>query len=546
MATLAPISESSAFGDMDTPRFSIANMREKYKVPAKSKAPRITFVSKFYKNQEQEKKDNLSKAEQRSAGEEKIMAPPPEVMLYHAVDNFSKALPFVYILHVTGSVTYFLWGGLTAAEYIFLNHSLILLLIIDAWTSYDQWLYMFGPERMDAVAQASGEGRIPEKPTLRRRTDLHRPSQINEANPSSAQIQERSKVGIVNFSHYHLSFFNYFYLFKLRLRFDFVLNAARNLIRHRIITYLIKSGIYEKAYRLYPLYHKHWEKGPRACIGESCLETTIMLGLSELDENKQTATFKYSNWTACSNIAPDKIMSIDLMIIKVDLNTRMCTYAEVNGEEWTDMKEVLQLQYMLITGYYHPVVHLYANWFYTDNAADPCYQFGLLTLITNSVSFWGGTIAAGYDDPVPWRTILIRNALKGLHFHYMEDLKKFCKYSTTGRFLLEARRLCKKHCAKQRPGDEHFFEAFFIACILHNVDHAVMTRMNNPADMDYLGPHELTSSELIRVMFCVPHDELFITSSFRRSRIPWVQDLYRDLRQIDRTLADNCHCGIRF
>jgi len=543
MAGLAPISEDSALGGSQ--RYSMANMRDKFKVPTKSKAPRITFISGFYKNQKQDK-DALVKEITERAEDEKALAPPPEVILYHAVDNISKTLPFLYIIHITCSITWFLYGGISAAQYILINHSLILMLFIDAYTSYDQWLFMFGPERMDAVAQRKGEGRIPDKPTLRRRTDLHRVSQINEANPSQDQIKERSKVGIVNFSHYHLSFFNYFYLFKMRLRFDFVLNAAKNLIRHKFITFLIESGLYEKAYRLYPLYHKHWEKGPRACIGESCLETTIMLGLSELDEIKQTATFKYSNWVACSNIEPDKIMSIDLMVIKVDLKTRMCTYAEVNGEEWTDMREVLQLQYMLITGYYHPVVHLYANWFYTDNAADPCYHWGLLTLITNSVSFWGGTIAAGYDDPEPWRNILIRNALKGLHFHYAEDLRKFCKYSTTGQFLLEARKLCKKHCAKQRPGDDHFYEAFFIASILHNVDHAMMTRMNNPADLTYVGPHELCSSQLIRVMFCAPHDELFITSSFRKSNIPWVQELYRDLRVINRTLADNCHLGIRF
>jgi len=541
MAALAPISEDNAFATSQ--RFSMAKMREQFKVPTKSKAPRITFINGFYKNQKKEKAATI--AEKTQAAERTLTAP-PEVLLYHAVDSFSKTLPFVYIFHIFGSITWFLWGGLTAGQYVFLNHSLILLLVIDAWTSYDQWLFMFGPERMDAVAQNKGEGRIPDKPTLRRRTDLHRASQINEANPSTTQMKERSKVGIVNFSHYHLSFFNYFYLFKLRLRFDFVLNAGKNLIRHKIITFLISSGIYEKAFRLYPLYRKHWEKGPRACIGESCLETTIMLGLSELDEIGQTATFKYSNWVACSDIEPDKIMSIDLMVIKVDLKTRMCTYAEVNGEEWTDMKEVLQLQYMLITGYYHPVVHLYANWFYTDNAADPCYHWGLLTLITNSVSFWGGTIAAGYDDPEPWRNILIRNALKGLHFHYLEDLQKFCKYSKTGRFLLEARKLCKKHCASQRPGDEHFYEAFFIASILHNIDHAMMTRVNNPADLTHVGPHGLKSSELIRVMFCVPHDEMFITSSFRKSDIPWVQALYRDLRAIDRTLADNCHLGIRF
>jgi len=545
MVSLAPISEDSSFAKAANPRMSMQDMRDKYKVTTKTKAPRVTFINAFYKDQEKSKTDIIAE-QNKPVEEEKIIVPPPDVMLFHAVDNFSKTLPFVYILHITGSITYFLWGGLTALEYLFINHSLALLLIIDAYTSYDQWKFMFGPERMDAVAQRKGEGRIPDKPTLRRRTDLHRPSQINEASPTKSQLSERSKVGIVNFSHYHLSFFNYFYLFKMRLRFDFVLNAARNLIRHKIICSLINSGLYPKAYRYYPLYQKHWDKGPRACIGESCLETTIMLGLSELDEIKKTATFKYSNWVACCNIEPDKIMSIDLMTIVVDLDTRMCTYCEVNGEEWKDMREVLQLQYMLITGYYHPVVHLYANWFYTDNAADSCYHWGLLTLITNSVSFWGGTIAAGYDDPEPWRKILLRNALKGLHFHYVEDLQKFSKYSKTGRFLLEARKLCKKHCAHQRPGDDHFYEAFFIACVLHNIDHAQMSRMNNPADMDYLGPHELTSSELIRVMFCVPHDEMFITSSFRRVQIPWVQDLYRELKKLDQTLADNCHLGIRF
>jgi len=522
----------------------MANMKDKYKITTKTKAPRVTFINAFYKDQEKSKADIIGE-KNKAVEEDKTIVPPPDVMLFHAVEGFSKTLPFVYILHIAGSITYFLWGGLTALEYLFINHSLALLFIIDAYTSYDQWKFMFGPERMDAVAKSRGEGRIPDKPTLRRRTDLHRPSQINEANPSTSQLSERSKVGIVNFSHYHLSFFNFFYLFKMRLRFDFILNAAKNLIRHKIICFLINSGLYPKAYRYYRLYRPHWEKGPRACIGESCLETTIMLGLSELDEVKRKATFKYTNWIACSNIEPDKIISIDLMTIVVDLDTRMCTYCEVNGEEWKDMREVMQLQYMLITMYYHPLIHLYANWFYTDNAADPCYHWGLLTLITNSVSFWANSLA-GYDGYEPIRTILLRNTLKGLHFHYLEDLQRFCKYSHTGKFLLEARRLCKKHCANQRPGDDHFYEAFFIACILHNVDHAMMTRMNNPADLNYVGRRELTSSELMRVLVCEPHDELFITSSFRRSRIPWVQDLYRELKALDQTLADNCHLGIRF
>merc|ERR1719397_1399339 len=133
-------------------------------------------------------------------------------MLYHAVDSFSKALPFVYLLHVTGSITCFL----TRSRCLHLVRSMALYV----------WTGAYG---------RSGAGQ-------RRRTDLHRPSQINEANPTSDQMKERSKVGIVNFSHYHLSFFNYFYLFKMRLRFDFVLNAAKNLIRHTLICFLIKSG----------------------------------------------------------------------------------------------------------------------------------------------------------------------------------------------------------------------------------------------------------------------------------------------------------------
>merc|ERR1711970_1393959 len=104
-------------------------------------------------------------------------------------------------------------------------------------------------------------------------------------------------------------------------------------------------------------------------------------------------------------------MSIDLMIVEVDLKTRMCTYAEVNGEEWTDMNEVLQLLFQTITMYYHAVIHTYSNRFYTSNPADSCYTNGILTLITNGVSFWGATIASGYSSPQSLWNINVRNAM---------------------------------------------------------------------------------------------------------------------------------------
>jgi len=436
------------------------------------------------------------------------------------------------------------FGKMSVTMWIWISHTCILNFAVDIFVNYNTWKVMFGATFAQGyVTKMKEGGKLPSKPTARRRTDDMRQSQINPSNPSAQQRKDRATVGIINTSHFYVSFIDFLYYQLFTFRVDWTWNAFGARIRHLLICFAIKMG-YKKAYRWYSHYTHNYDKPIADQVAGLLLETSLMLSLTEVDEDSQMATFKFTNWWVPCDIGTDQIMEVNVLMLVVDLESRSCIYCEVNGEEWTDMNEVLQIVIMAHSLYYHVLIHLYSNWWYVEDPNHPFHAFGIYTLLTSSISIYYGEFFKVKESA---RWMLIKNAIRGIHYHHRADLERFSKYSRTARFLLKARIIAKKFCTPENlKCDKIGFESFFIASILHNVDHHMAARLTNPYLAEYKGPHKMIGVAWIKSMLDLPHKEYFVRSSFKNSKVPWVRAMHNELAMVDELYADFCHLGIRF
>lgn len=208
------------------------------------------------------------------------------------------------------------------------------------------------------------------------------------------------------------------------------------------------------------------------------------------------------------------------------------------------MTEVLQIIVMCHSIYYHILIHLYSNWWFIEDPNNPLHVYGLYTLLTNSISIYFGDF---FDTKESGRWMFMKNAIRGIHFHYSADLERFSKYSRTARFLLKGRKICKKYCTPENMKCNNVgFESFFIACILHNVDHHMAAKCSSPLMSEHTGPHKILGAAWVRSMLDHPHREILVKSSFKNSEIPWIRRMHKELALVDEEYADMCHLGIRF
>jgi len=436
------------------------------------------------------------------------------------------------------------FGKMSLAMWIWISHTCILNFIVDIIVNYNCWKVMFGATFADGiVTKVKEKGKLPSKPTARRRTNDMRQSQINPSNPSAQQRKDRATVGIINTSHFYVSFVDFLYYHSFCFRIDWTWNAFGARIRHLLIGFAIRMG-YKKAYRWYSNYTHNYDKPIADQVAGLLLETSLMLSLTEVDEDSQMATFKFTNWWLPCDIGNDQIMEVHVLMLVVDLESRSCIYCEVNGEEWTDMNEVLQIVIMAHSLYYHVLIHLYSNWWFVEDPHHPLHAFGVYTLLTNSVSVFFGDFFKTKESA---RWLLMKNGIRGIHYHHRADLERFSKHSRTARFLLKARVVAKKFCTPENlKCDKIGFESFFIACILHNVDHHMAAELSNPRLAEYKGPHKMIGVGWIKSMLDIPHREIMVKSAFKNSELPWVRAMHAELVKIDAKYADYCHLGIRF
>lgn len=499
-------------------------------------APRVTFINKHYASYQ--------------TGDEVKQEQVEGVDDWYEDAGFLGSVTmvalFIYLFCIIAVILAINFGKMTVTMWLLISHTFLLTLMADIFVSYQTWKTLFGATSATGfVTKMKAAGKLPSKPTARRRTNDLRKSQMNSLNPSAQQRKEYSKVGIVNTSHHHVSFIDFLLYHTFFFRIDYTINVYSARLRHLLICKAISWG-YKTAYRWYTFYTPSYDQPVAEQVAGILLESSMMLGLTEVDEDAQMATFKFTNWWVPCDMddCVSQLMEVNVMMLVVDLECRSCIYCEVNGEEWTDMNEVLQIVIMAHSLYYHVLIHLYSNWWYVEDPDHPFHAFGIYTLLTSSISIYYGAFFKVKESA---RWMLIKNAIRGIHYHHRADLERFSKYSRTARFLLKARIIAKKFCTPENLNcDKIGFESFFIASILHNVDHHMAARLSNPYLAEYLGPHKMIGVAWIKSMLDLPHKEYFVRSSFKNSKVPWVRAMYNELAMVDELYADFCHLGIRF
>jgi hypothetical protein len=541
MPTLKPALKDSGrlqTGNKSAVRQSLLRAtRRKFTNYAKTstRKPRVTFVNSLYPTQPQD----------------------GQVVEQHkieAVDDWYEDTGILGVLTMLSLIIYpccFIATALainfqkmTPVIWIIISHTFLVTLFADIYSNWFAWKIMFRATTSSGYVQKMRkEGKLPVKPKARRRTNDLRQSQIQSLNPTDQQRRDRASVGIVHASHYHISFIDFLYYHVFFFRIDWIYNTYTSRMRHLLIKYLTKLG-WKTAYRWYTYYTPLYEKSVRHQIAALLLESSLMLGLSEVDEDSEIATFKFTNWYVPSDVGVSQILMVKIMVLVVDLQERELIYAEVNGEEWTDMKEVLQITIMCHSIYYHVLIHLYSNWWFIEDSSNPLHVYGLYSLLTNSISIYFGHF---FDTKESGRWMFMKNAIRGIHFHYSADLERFSKYSRTARFLLKGRKIAKKYCTPENMKSTKVgFESFFIASILHNVDHHMAAKCSNPLLSEHKGPHKIIGASWIRSMLDHPHREILVKTSFKNSEIPWIRMMHKELSLVDEEYADMCHIGIRF
>lgn len=510
-------------------------MRLTSSVKSAGRKPRVTFVNSLYPTQPQD--GQIVKQLKIEAVDE----------WYEDTGILGKLTMISLIIYPSCFIATSLatiYGKMTPVLWIIISHTVLVTLFADIYSNWFAWKIMFRATGTSGyVEKMKREGKLPVKPKARRRTNDLRKSQIQSLNPTDQQRSDRASVGIVHASHHHISFIDFLYYHVFRLRMDWIYNTYTSRMRHLFIRFVTKLG-WKKAYRWYNHYTPLYEKSVPHQIAALLLESSLMLGLTEVDEDAQIAIFKYTNWYVPSDIGVSQILMVKLMVIVVDLQEREIIYAEVNGEEWTDMQEVLQIVVMCHSIYFHVLIHLYSNWWFIEDPTNPLHVYGVYTLLTNSISIYFGSF---FDTKESGRWMFMKNAIRGIHFHYVADLERFSKYSRTARFLLKARKIAKKYCTPTNMKCTKVgFESFFIACILHNVDHHMAAWCSNPLAVEHTGPHKILGASWIRSMLDHPHREIFVKSSFRNSKIPWIRMMHKELSLVDEQYADMCHIGVRF
>jgi len=497
--------------------------------------PRVTFVNSLYPAQPQDGK---------VVQQHKIEAVDDWFEDTGILGSITFYSLIIYPLCFIATLLAINFGRMTPMMWIMISHTFLVTLCADVYSNYFAWKVMFGATATNGhVDKMKKEGKLPSKPTARRRTNDLRASQMQSLNPTVQQRQDRARVGIVHTSHYHIPFIDFLFYHVFFFRIDWIYNSYTARMRHLLIRYLTKLG-YKTAYRWYAHYTPLYEKSAAHQAGALLLESCLMLGLSEVDEDAGIATFKFTNWYVPSDIGVSQILTVKMMLLVVDLQEREVIFAEINGEEWTDMREVLQIVVMSQSIYYHALIHLYSNWWFIEDNTNPLHVYGLYSLLTSSISIYFGDFFKTKESA---RWMLMKNAIRGIHFHYAADLERFSKYSRTARFLLKGRKIAKKYCTPENMKcTEVGFESFFIACILHNVDHHMAAQCSNPQLSDYEGPHKILGAGWIRSMLDAPHREILVKSSFKNSEIPWIRAMHKELALIDKEYADMCHLGIRF
>jgi len=454
---------------------------------------------------------------------------------------------FALIIYPTSALVTFavIWEGMmTPTIWLIISHSFMVTLCADLYSNWYAWKIMFRATHNSGYVEKMKEAKkLPSRPKARRRTNDMRKSQIQGLNPTEQQRKDRASVGIVHASHFHISFVKFLYYHVFFFRIDWIWNAYTARVRHLLICLATKLG-YATAYRWYTHYSPLYEKSPRHQGAALLLESSLMLGLTEVNEDANVATFKYTNWYVPAECGVSQILMVNLMTIVVDLEEREIMHAEINGEEWTDMVEVLQIIVMAHSIYYHVLIHLYSNWWFIEDDTNPLHDFGIYTLLTNSISIYFG---AFFKTKESGRWMFMKNAIKGIHYHHLGDLERFSKYSRSARFMLKARKIAKKYCTPENMrSDKVGFESFFIACVLHNIDHALASVCSNPEILEHEGPHGVLGSAWVRSMLNNPHREVLVKSAFKEHQIPWIAAMYKELAVVDKEYADYCHIGIRF
>jgi len=514
-------------------RASRANFRKTLAKKAET-APRMTFMNNHYpKAQVGEKVER-----------EEVKAVDEWFEDSGILGTIQMLALFIYLGCFLALVLAINFGKMSVTMWIWISHTFVLNFVADIFSSYKTWKVMFGATCADGfVTKVKEKGKLPSKPTARRRTNDMRQSQINPSNPSAQQRKDRATVGIINTSHFYVSFVDFLYYHVFCFRVDWTWNAFGARLRHLIIGLAIKLG-YKKAYRWYSMYTPHYDKPIAEQVAGLLLETSLMLSLTDVDEDSQMATFKFTNWWLPCDIGLDQIMEVNVLMLVVDLESRSCIYCEVNGEEWTDMNEVLQIVILAHSLYYHVLIHLYSNWWFVEDPEHPFHAYGVYTLVSNAVSIFFGSFFKKRESA---RWLLMKNAIRGIHYHHRADLERFSKHSRTARFLLKARVVAKKFCTPENlKCDKIGFESFFIACILHNVDHYMSAELTNPMLSEYEGPHKMIGVGWIKSCLDIPHREIMVKSAFKNSEVAWVRAMHAELAKIDEKYAEYCHLGIRF
>jgi len=500
-----------------------------------NRKPRVTFVNSLYPTQQQ-------------AGEtvkqHKIEAVDDWFEDFGITGHITMLSLFIYPTCFIATTLAINFNQMTPVLWIIISHTFVVTLVADIYSSWNSWKIMFGATLNGGyVRKMKEEGKLPNKPKARRRTNDLRKSQIQSLNPTEQQRQDRASVGIVHASHYYISFVDFLYYHLFFFRVDWTWNTYTARIRHLLIGLATKLG-YKTAYRWYAHYTPLYEKSPRHQSAALLLESSLMLGLTEVDEDEELATFKFTNWYVPAECGVSQVLMVKVMELVVDLKERETIYAEINGEEWKDPIEVLQIIIMCQSIYYHVLIHVYSNWWFIEDKSNPLHDYGIYTLLTNSISIFFGNF---FDTKESARWLFMKNAIRGIHFHFTTDLERFSKYSRSARFLLKGRKILKKYCTPENMKTTKVgFEAFFISSILHNVDHYMAARCSNPNLVVHSGPHKVLGASYIRSMLDAPHREILVKSSFKNSKIPWIRMVHKELALVDEEYADMCHIGIRF
>jgi len=423
----------------------------------------------------------------------------------------------------------------------------ILLLCCDAYLGYLSWVQNFYElsRREAQYWERKSDIKRPVAPKARRRTQWARKSQLGDHPTSQQYIKEKEKVGIRNICRGNIDFLSMMRYYWYGLRFDWFFNAILRIIIHQIAKTLHRYG-FKYANRCYWYYQPFWNEGVARQIGEIFLTSGLIIAVSNVNEEENLATFRLNNWYCMSTNEESERVFIQELKITVDCTKRTAVAGRLDGKE-IDVNDgnVLMMMVSAASTYYHTVLHSYANW-----ASENCWQIpGMLEAATASTAMNAYAHTSGamiMNSMANFTKLLEVNAVKGIHKHVGPgsggQVVALCKFSRVGSFILEARKELKEHLLTLDFGEQELdLEGFFLLSVVHSLDHLGLITSVNPLDIT-----GNDGAQYLLAVYTAPHLEVFMHSSFRKRKEKWMQDYYRRLCQIDKSLADECHAYIRF